>query len=124
MAIAEQGRTRPAAIAAADDETSFSINIRIYVYPQGDRWYAASTDYVLMAEGATPVEAVERFVGSTMAYLTSALAHGWIDALNRRPPFLRRMEIRRRVFVARMLGRKPFQERRHLRVPGAQLTLA
>jgi hypothetical protein len=110
--------------ATAEPDRVFTINIRFHVYPQGGRWYAASTDYVLMAEGATEVEAAERFVASTMAYVETALHRGWIDALNRRPNIFRRLEIRRRVFQARLLRRHPREIRRHLEFPQLPLRLA
>jgi hypothetical protein len=126
MAIAEREATPPPPLVPTPVEPSelFTITIRIYVYPQGGRWYAASTDYVLMAEGATEAEAVQQFVGSAQAYVASALAHGWIDALNSRPPFLRRFEIRRRVMVARLLRRHPLSVRRRLAFDWTSLRLA
>lgn len=92
----------------------FSINIRIYVYHQGDRWYAASTEYVLMSEGPTEHDAVMAFVDAAVGYLSVALERGWIDALNRRPGLMRRLEIRRRYHVARLLHRGAHTLRKHL----------
>lgn len=120
MAIVDHPSTTP---TAQEADRTFTINIRIHVYPQGGRWYAASTEYVLMAEGATEDEAIGRFVESAMAYLATALSHGWIDAINRRPSFMRRFEIRRRVFVARLRRKHPMLVRRHLEL-GPTLNLA
>lgn len=106
MAIAEP--------AATEAPPEYNVTIRAYVYPQGDRWYAASTDFVLMAEGADDAEAIERFVEAAVAYFRTALDHGWLDALNRRPPLVRRIEIRGRYKVARLLRRHPEFFRRNL----------
>lgn len=91
-----------------------TINLRVHVYPQGGRWYAASTDLPLMAEGADEQEAEQRFYDMAIAYLGSALEHGWIEAINRRPSFLRRVEIRRRVAIARLRRRHPVSRNQHL----------
>jgi hypothetical protein len=80
-----------------------TIMVRIYVYPQGGRWYAATTELPLMGDGASEEEAVMSLLDSARAYLGTALANGWLDALTRRPALTRRLEIRARWRIASLL---------------------
>ena len=88
-------------------EVQFTMSIRIHAYPQGGRWIAASLVLPVIAEAATREEAEQRLIAATLAYIRTALEHGWLDALIARPSFLRRLEIRRRVVIAKVLGRHP-----------------
>jgi hypothetical protein len=95
-------------------QVHYTLNIQVHVYPQHGRWYAATTQMPLMAEGADPQEAEERLLAQAVAYVRTALDHGWIDPLMRRPSLLRRVEIRRRVFISKLLRRHPEVHSRHL----------
>lgn len=102
----------------------FTITVPFYVYPQGDRWYAASTEYLVMAQGDTADAALHAFVGAAEAYIATALARGWMDALNRRPPLWRRWEIRLRYVLARALRRGPSTTSQPLTFDWSSLRLA
>ena len=90
-----------------------TITIRAYLYPKDGRWYAAATEMVLLAEGETEEEAIKSFLESSYAYIATALEHGWLDALTRRPRLARRVEIRARARVGSWLHRHThfFQKR-------------
>jgi hypothetical protein len=122
MAIAEHGTD--VARIPVEPSTQFTITIPIQVYPQGGRWYAVSTEYVVMAEGRSEEEALKEFIAAASGYVASALAHGWMDALNRRPPLPRRLEIRARVKLARLLGQHPTAVRKRLAFDWTSLRLA
>jgi hypothetical protein len=89
-----------------------TFNVSIYAYPQSGTWFAVSPSLVVVAEGSSDSEAEERFVGLATAYLETALERGWLDAVNRRPAFLRRLEIYIRFEIARLRRQHPT---RHLR---------
>ena len=93
-----------------------TLTVRVHVYPQGGRWYAASTDFVLMAVGSTEDEAFERFIDASMGYFRTAVEEGWLDALNRRPALARRLEIRLRFWLARFTRQHPVDRQQQLRL--------
>jgi hypothetical protein len=82
------------------------LTIRIDSYPRHGRWYAEAVDLALLAEGTSEREAIRCLIEQVIAYVRTALMHGWIDQLRRRASLRHRLTVRARVWFAQ-LRRQP-----------------
>ena len=101
----------PTKSVTTEHQVETTITIRVYTYPQGDRWYAASTDLPLMTEADDEAQALARFETQAIAYVRTTLERGWLNPLTWRPPLLRRSEIRLRVWFAKRRGHGTIRRR-------------
>jgi len=91
----------------------FELTVHIYSYARDGRWYAEATDPALMAEGTSEDEAIRCLIEQVVAYVRTALRHGWIDQLRHQASLRRRLGLRTRVALAR-LRRQPVLARTEL----------